>query len=133
MLWVQGCHAFSCMLHHLQFRTPGRSGGHCSLLFPPAFALQPNLTAKLGTGSIPRCWSKPWGKRPSAVCPSQRDYPELSLPSMSSCLLSTGAYSTNVSRMAPLSNLATLSQPLSSWFFSQDPKSSLGGSGDGRC
>lgn len=108
----------------------------------PSSSLQPLLSslacqARLGPGSNIRCWSKPWGRQSlrclTAACPPQQGCPELSLPCVTSCLLSTGACSTNISKTAPLPNLATSSQPLPSCFFSQDPKSSLSGLMDGSC
>lgn len=60
-LWVQICHAFPCMPHHLQFMTLGRSGGQWSLLLLlPYYSCSPDHpSSQLGMGSIPRHWCKP--------------------------------------------------------------------------
>lgn len=123
-LWVQICHAFPCMPHHLQFMTLGRSGGQWSLLLLlPYYSCSPDHpSSQLGTGSIPRHWCKPWRRHPTAVCASQQGCPKLSLPSLTSYLLSTGAWSTNISRVAPPSYLHTSSQPLYSLFLVGTPK-----------
>lgn len=92
-LWVQICHTFPCMLHHLQFMTLGKSGGQWSLfLLLPYYSCSPDHpSSHLDRGTIPRHWNKSWRRHPTAAYAVQQGCPELSLLSLTSCLLSTGA------------------------------------------